>query len=105
MTVGPPLNPPGMPPPSHSGRRGGSDRYDYYGSSTEASSSDEVRILDILTKEVGGIPLTVLYRRSGLMSDRFRFWLDELEKRGAIETETRSDDDYVALKGKLGHTA
>jgi hypothetical protein len=103
MTIGPPSNPPGMPPPSHSGRRGSGDRYDYYGSSTEASSSDEVRILDILTKETGGIPLTVLYRLSGLTSDRFRFWLDELEKRGVIETETRSDDDYVALKGKLDH--
>lgn len=71
----------------------------------EASSSDEVRILDILTKETGGIPLTVLYRLSGLTSDRFRFWLGELKRRGAIETEARSDDDYVALKGKLDHTA
>jgi len=105
VTVGPPTNPPGMPPPSHSGRRGTGDRYDYYGQNSEASPSDEVRILDILTRETGGISLTVLYRRSGLTSDRFRFWLNELEERGAIETESQSDDVYVALKGKLGHTA
>ena len=99
MTV-PPSNPPGMPPPSHSGRTG-----DYYGSSAAASSSDEVRLLDILTRATGEMPLTVLYKRSGLTSDRFRFWLDELQKRGAIEMEERPDDVYVALTGKMGRTA
>jgi hypothetical protein len=93
-----------MPPSSHSGRRGAGDRYDSYGQSSEASPADEIRILDILSKETGGIPLTLLYRRSGLTSDRFRFWQKELEDRGAIETGSRSGEVYVALKGKLGHT-
>ena len=100
MTAGPPSNPPGMPPPSRGGRRG-----DYNSSSAAVSPSDEVRLLDILTRATGEIPLTVLYRQSGLTSDRFRFWLDELKGRGAIETEDRSGDVYVALTGKMGRTA
>ena len=94
-----------MPPPSHSGRRGSGDRYDYYDPSAEASPSDEIRILDILTRETDGISETVLYRQSGLTADWFRFWVNELKERGAIETESRDDDVYVALKGKLGHKA
>jgi hypothetical protein len=97
----PPSNPPGMPPPSSSRRSVYSDRSGYYGSSAETSTADEVRLLDILTREDGDIQLQELYHRSGLTSDRFRFWLRELEERGAIETTSRDGDVLVALKGKL----
>lgn len=89
-----------MPPPSYSGRRGSGD---YNDPSAESSPSNEVRILDILSREDGEVPLTALYGRSGLTSHWFRFWLNELQERGAIETESRKDDVYVALKGKMGH--
>lgn len=102
MTVGPPSNPPGMPPPFHTRGRGRDDRYDSSSSSTEASSSDEIRLLEILTKAEGELSLEELHYRSGLTSDRFRFWLNELEKRGAIERVSRDNDVFVALKGKLG---
>jgi hypothetical protein len=95
----PPSNPPGMPPPSHGGRRGSGDPN--YGSSAGTTSPDEVRLLEILTRENGDIPLGRLYHLSGLTSDRFRFWLEELKKRDVVETASREGGDYVALKGKL----
>ena len=86
-----------MPPPS----RGGS-RDDYFNSNAEPYPADEVRLLDILTREDGEIKLETLHYRSGLTPDRFRFWLDELKKRGAVVTMLRDSDVYVALKGKAG---
>jgi hypothetical protein len=102
MSAGPPSNPPGAPPPSH-GRWRNRDEYNSWNSTAEASASDELRILDILTREEGEIPFKTLYYRSGLASDRFRFWIDELERRGAIETAPGKGDIVVALKGKLTH--
>ena len=46
------------------------------------------------------MPLPELYRRSGLTSDDFRFWLNELESRRIIETAFRDGEEYVALTGK-----
>ena len=98
MTAGPPSNPPGMPPPSSIRGRG----YDSSSSSSEASPADEVRILDILTREPSEVSLKELHYRSGLTSDRLRFWLDELDQRGVIEIAPRDDETFVALKGKMG---
>lgn len=100
MTVEPPLNPPGMPPPSNRGRG-----YNRSSSGSDASPADEVRILDILTRESGEVSLEALHYRSGLASDRLRFWLDELDRRGVIEIASRGDETFVALKGKMGATS
>jgi len=101
VTVGPPSNPPGMPPPSNTRGRGYESRYDNSSSSSETSPADEVRLLDILSTEAGEIPLETLHYRSGLTSDRLRFWLNELEQRGVIEIAPRGDETFVALKGKM----
>jgi hypothetical protein len=98
VTAGPPSNPPGMPPPSNVRGRG----YDSSSSSSEGSAADEVRLLDILTREPGEVSLGELHYRSGLTSDRLRFWLDELDQRGVIEIAPQGDETFVALKGKMG---